>query len=360
MPYLLFGILAALSGAVPAFATPPGSISAKQSEARQIYAQVQQLNANLAKADEQVNFANYKLASVQHEIKVNRRELKVAQLNLKKSQKMIAERLVSLYTTPPSSTLEVILGAKSLDQILTSVDSEHRVSSVDTQVIDQVQTFKSAVKRRGQWLASANMQARQLLAQRQRVLASVTRQRDERTHLLSEIQGQIATLQAEQIAAEQAAARQARANLAEAEGQVLSSATVIGATGQVPGSNPVLPASSYSGVVGVAMRYLGTPYVWAGAAPGGFDCSGLVMYSYAQVGVSLPHSSYAMWDYGVAVSKDQLEPGDIVFFDGLGHVGLYVGGGDFIQAPQTGDVVKISSLNDGYYASNYVGARRIL
>jgi cell wall-associated NlpC family hydrolase len=356
----LFGILAALSGAVPAFATPPGAISAKQNEARQIYAQVQQLNANLSKADEQVNFANYKLASVRHEIKVNQHELKVAQLNLKKSQKLIAERLVSLYTTPPTSTLEVILGAKSLDQILTSVDSEHRVSSVDTQVIDQVQTFKTTVKRRGQWLASANTQARQLVAQRQRVLASVTRQRDERNRLYSQIQGQIATLQAEQIAAEQAAARQARENLAAAEGQVLSSATVIGATGQVPGANPVLPASSYSGVVGVAMRYLGTQYVWAGASPGGFDCSGLVMYSYAQVGVSLPHSSYAMWDYGVAVSKDQLEPGDLVFFDGLGHVGLYVGGGDFIQAPQTGDVVKISSLNEGYYASNYVGARRIL
>jgi peptidoglycan DL-endopeptidase CwlO len=360
VPYLLLGILAALSAAVPAFATPPGSISAKQAEAQRVYAQVQQLDASLSKADEQVNFANYKLASVQHEIKVNKRELRVAQLNLKKSQKLIAERLVSLYTSPPTSTLEVILGAKSLDQILTSVDSEHRVSSVDSQVIDQVQTFKNAVKRRGLWLASANMQAKQLLAQRQRVLESVTRQRDERSRLLSQIQGQIATLEAEQRAAELEAARQARANLAEAEGQVLSSASVIGATGQVPGSEPILPASSYTGVVGVAMQYLGTPYVWAGASPGGFDCSGLVMYAYQQVGVSLPHSSYAMWDYGVPVSRDQLEPGDIVFFDGLGHVGLYVGGGDFIQAPQTGDVVKISSLDEGYYASSYVGARRIL
>jgi cell wall-associated NlpC family hydrolase len=360
VPYLLLGILAALSAAVPAFATPPRSISAKQAEAQRIYAQVQQLNANLAKADEEVNFANYKLASVQHEIKVNRHELTVAQLNLKKSQKLIAERLVSLYTTPPTSTLEVILGAKSLDQILTSVDSEHRVSSVDTQVIDQVQTFKNAVKHRGLWLASAKAQARQLVAQRQRVLQSVTRDRDESNRLLSQIQGQIATLEAQQRAAELEAARQARANLTEAEGQVLSSSTVIGATGQVPGSEPILPASSYTGVVGVAMQYLGTPYVWAGAAPGGFDCSGLVMYAYQQVGVSLPHSSYAMWDYGVPVSRDQLEPGDIVFFDGLGHVGLYVGGGDFIQAPETGDVVKISSLDDGYYASSYVGARRIL
>ncbi len=360
MPYVLIGILAALFAAVPAFATPSDSITAKQAEAQHVYAEVQQLNANLAKADEEVNFANYKLASVKHEITVNQHELAVAQLNLKKSQKLIAERLVSLYTSPPTSTLEVILGAKSLDEILTSVDSEHRVSSVDTEVIDQVQSFKSSVKRRGLWLATAKQQARELVSRRERVLQSVRAQVSERNRLLASIQSQIATLEAQQRAAELEAARQARANLAEAEGEVLSSTTVIGATGQIPGSEPVLPASSYTGVVGVAMQYLGTPYVWAGASPGGFDCSGLVMYAYQQVGVSLPHSSYAMWDYGVPVSRDQLEPGDIVFFDGLGHVGLYVGGGDFIQAPQTGDVVKISSLDEGYYASNYVGARRIL
>ena len=76
------------------------------------------------------------------------------------------------------------------------------------------------------------------------------------------------------------------------------------------------------------------------------------------VGVSLPHSSYAMWSDGAAVPKDQLQPGDIVFFDGLGHVGIYVGGGSFIHAPHTGTVVQISSLS-GWYSANYVGARRI-
>ena len=103
---------------------------------------------------------------------------------------------------------------------------------------------------------------------------------------------------------------------------------------------------------------MGTPYVWAGSAPGGFDCSGLVMWAYAQVGVSLPHSSYAQYGYGVPVSRDQLQPGDLVFFDGLGHVGIYIGGDQFVHAPHTGDVVKISSLDEAWYAATYVGARR--
>ena len=69
------------------------------------------------------------------------------------------------------------------------------------------------------------------------------------------------------------------------------------------------------------------------------------MYAYSQMGVSLPHSSYAMWNDGDAGAADQLQPGDIVFFDGLGHVGIYIGGGEFVHAPHTGDVVQVSSLD---------------
>jgi cell wall-associated NlpC family hydrolase len=107
------------------------------------------------------------------------------------------------------------------------------------------------------------------------------------------------------------------------------------------------------------MRYLGVPYVWGGSSPSGFDCSGFTMYVYAQVGVSLPHYTGAQWNVGVPVSYSDLQPGDLVFFNGLGHEGLYIGGGQFIHAPHTGDVVKVSSLSESWYASTYVGARRI-
>jgi len=121
-----------------------------------------------------------------------------------------------------------------------------------------------------------------------------------------------------------------------------------------------VPSSQYGGVVGIAMQYLGTPYVWGGASPGGFDCSGFAMYVYSQVGVSLPHNAAMQYNtVGTYVSRDQLEPGDLVFFDGLGHMGIYIGGGQFIHAPHTGDVVKISSLNDSWYSSTYVGAKRV-
>lgn len=107
------------------------------------------------------------------------------------------------------------------------------------------------------------------------------------------------------------------------------------------------------------MQYLGVPYRWGGADPStGFDCSGFVLYVYAKVGISLPHYTGAQWALGIPVSRNDLKPGDVVFFNGISHDGIYIGGGQFVQAPRTGDVVKVSSLSESWYSSTYDGARR--
>jgi cell wall-associated NlpC family hydrolase len=119
----------------------------------------------------------------------------------------------------------------------------------------------------------------------------------------------------------------------------------------------------YSGVVSLAMQYLGIPYKWGGASPAtGFDCSGLVQYVYAQVGISLPHYTVSQWNFSgaVPVAKNNLQPGDLVFFNGLDHVGIYIGFGDIIDAPHTGANVEIDSLSERWFATRYDGARRIL
>jgi cell wall-associated NlpC family hydrolase len=119
---------------------------------------------------------------------------------------------------------------------------------------------------------------------------------------------------------------------------------------------PVTPVGVRA--VAYAKRFLGVPYRWGGSGPSGFDCSGLVRYVYKRFGVDLPHSSYADFDLGRRVGRRRLRPGDLVFFSGLGHVGLYVGHGRFIHAPHSGTNVQISRLRD--WSGSYDGARRLV
>jgi cell wall-associated NlpC family hydrolase len=277
-----------------------------------------------------------------------------------------------------ASSLEVILGAQSLTEVLNRIETEDRVSNLDAQVIGEVKSYGSDVRRHRVELTRQMTHVRQLVAQRVAEERSFQAQKLEREQLYNSLSTQIQQMIAAQQAAEirqaeavrqaylaaqarqsQSAAQSQSTQYQSAQSQSPTGVATYGATAQTPEGATVVPPSSYSGAAGVALSEVGTPYVWAGSSPGGFDCSGLVMYAYSKEGVSLPHSSYADWNVGTAVPKDQLQPGDLVFFDGLGHVGIYVGGGQFVHAPHTGDVVKVSNLDSGSYASSYVGARRI-
>ena len=112
-------------------------------------------------------------------------------------------------------------------------------------------------------------------------------------------------------------------------------------------------------LVRIALTYLGVPYRWGGFTPAGFDCSGFVSYLHAKVGIAIPHNVAAQYRYGTPIARDELQPGDLVFFDRLRHNGIYIGHGQFIHASTTGDGVKISNLDDSWYKSRWVGGRRL-
>jgi len=118
------------------------------------------------------------------------------------------------------------------------------------------------------------------------------------------------------------------------------------------------PASRNATAARLATRYLGAPYVWAGAGPSGFDCSGLVMYAFGQVGVAIPHNAAQQFRLGTPVARDRLVPGDVVFFNQLRHNGIYLGDGRFVHSTKPGGV-KIARLDDDWFRTHWVGARRL-
>jgi len=130
-----------------------------------------------------------------------------------------------------------------------------------------------------------------------------------------------------------------------------------------------LISSNYSGedIVNKSLEYLGVPYVWGGFTPVGFDCSGLVQYVYRQLGIELERTTFYQVHQGVTVSRDELKPGDLLFFttdddnpSSISHVGIYKGNDLFVQAPKAGDVVRVSNLNSAYYSNRYYIAKRII
>jgi cell wall-associated NlpC family hydrolase len=110
----------------------------------------------------------------------------------------------------------------------------------------------------------------------------------------------------------------------------------------------------------LAVREVGVPYRWGGASPAGFDCSGLVYWAYGRLGIELPHSSYALYDLGRRVARPTMKPGDLLFFSGLGHVGIYIGRGRMVHAPHSGTRVQIVDLRHSPYGARLTGVRRIV
>jgi cell wall-associated NlpC family hydrolase len=398
-------VLAALAVAAPGASAPP-SLKQKEHQAQDILAQVNGLDVQLGRVGEQLNGAQYELGLAQKREQKTRARLATARKQYAVAERRVVQRLVSLYETNAPSTADAVLGASSLSSILDRLQIVRATNSLDNHIAHTAQRRREQLR----------VQERALVAERQRRTAAVAAiaahrhtlnaELEQRRVLLSSIQGEVKKLQAEQrarqarleaaakarlaaelnaqklaAAARAAAARQAAARKKAAQTPppvtttasattttqstttqpTTSSATTTTTAATTTAPAPPIPAPTAAGhpsAASIAMNYLGVPYAFGGGTPAGFDCSGLVMYVFAQLGIQLPHYAAAQYDYGVAVPRADLQPGDLVFFDALGHVGIWIGGGEFIDAPHTGSFVSIETM-DSWYASHYVGARRI-
>jgi cell wall-associated NlpC family hydrolase len=359
--------LAAATAATVARAHSTPEIRRQQAHERAVLAQVDQIGKALQLVEDEAGKAQQRVVQVNQSLRENEYRLHLAKGNLHAAQQRLMSRIYSLYVNGAPSTVDVIAGSHSISQLIDRAESAQVLSDQDGALAQQAVRFERTVQLRERRLKALKRRRESALAE---IKAKARLKADElaqQKRLLASIHTTIANLQAQEAARERAqraaalarlrAEEAARKKAAEQAGQTpTSSPTSTPAPGPPPPVPTGDPGVGHPQAASIALGYLGVPYVYGGASPSGFDCSGLVMYVYAQLGISLPHYTVAQWNATVPVSSSQMQPGDLVFFDGLGHVGIYIGNGQLVDAPHTGSVVRIDSIS-GF--GSFDGARRV-
>jgi len=326
------------SMALPASAAPASSSS--QAEFNRVKAQIEQIDQQLDVVVEEYNSAALNLSKIQRELKVYNDKINIAEKEAAGRQAAINKRFASIYREGGLSYLEVLINTRSIDQFLYYLALVERLTSQDARIIAELEESKKEIAAQREAILEKEKKQKAVVAEVKTKKDKITSQLRERNRLLASIKDAMSRQQASDNRRQAQLQNNLKLSYKPRPGVAVSR------------------GGSRSNVVGLAMDELGKPYRWGASGPGSFDCSGLTRYVYGKTGVSLPHSSRAQYGSGQHVSRAELQPGDLVFFargGTISHVGIYVGGDNFIHAPQTGDVVKISSISAH---GGYVGATR--
>jgi peptidoglycan DL-endopeptidase CwlO len=298
-------------------------LSGLRAQAATIRAQIDVLDRKSQEAVERYDEARADLDSSSARLIEMRRQLDLTQSRLDAARLALDERLVTMYKSDDMTLLDMLLNARDFTDVGTQLDYLRLVNRADRDKVSEVVTL--------------TRQAGALTARLERDRVAALKQETDLQALRADVEDQLAQRQT-LLAGLDGRIRKMVASQAKAAGAPAGSVDL----DSINGSDAQLA------VVRETMKYLGVPYVWGGATPsGGFDCSGLVMYVFAKFGVHVLHGATVQARAGTPVPFDQLEPGDLVFFGTPAfyhHVGIYIGNGNFIEAPHTGALVRVSRL----------------
>ncbi|MBT2658920.1 C40 family peptidase [Bacillus sp. ISL-18] len=399
-------IIATMISATPAFANPvtQGQINQTQNQIDDFETKVQQLDDRISIAIEKSQELNNQIKTQQGKIEETKGEITAAQKSLDAHKEVYAERLKTIQLEGKQSVAtyaELLLSSDNISEFLTRFTAISSIMQSDTDLLnglnekeqalknaeeklhnefDQLKESQTELASEQQKIAEDKKEIEQELADAKNTLqnqqAQLAEQKAEEARQIAQQKAEEAARQlAQQQAQQRAQQAQQHAQQAQQHSQKPARQTEQAPEQQAPvtqapvSSTPVKPAptavaappvnsGSASAVIAYAKQFLGTPYVWGGTTPSGFDCSGFTSYVFRNAaGINLPRVARDQQDVGTRISPSQVQPGDLVFRGNPAyHVGIYIGGGQYIHAPQTGDVVKIAAYNP----SKFTSAARVL
>lgn len=317
-----------------------------QSKVEDIEVSIEKLDSDIEKMYAEVDKTKVKIGETEEQIEKTTKDIQVAEDNIKEEEDLFNNRMRTMYMNGVDSYLEVLLNSQGIEDLISRVENIKKIVEYDNKIIGELTDKKNEIENQKATLETEKTKLLLLKTDNEHKLDKLKEKKQEQNVLIAEAKKQ------EQLYSSKLSDAQAIVNATMKQIQQIRD--------KAPKYTPSRGSASLSSdaVVAYASNFLGTPYVWGANGPESFDCSGFVRYVYAHFGVSLTRTTYTQINEGSYVSRDDLQPGDLIFF-GTGsdphHVGMYVGNNSYIHAPRTGDVVKISPLT----RSDYLTARRV-
>ncbi|MFB6468081.1 NlpC/P60 family protein [Cytobacillus sp. Hz8] len=360
-------VLAAMIMATPVFASPVDSsvsnkqIGTTQEQISNFEMKIEQLDNRISMAMDKSQKLNIHIKEQQGKIAQTKVEIEEAKKDLDAHKKVYAERLRSIQSQgqqPVITYVEFLFSSNNLSEFLTRSTAISEFIQSDIDLLNSLKEKEQALKDSEEKLHNGieNLQKSQseLVSQQKQIEADkqeVTKELANAKTKLKDQQNQLALQQVQQV--QQATSAQSSQSQTQVVQKVQQSFVDNSSQSTLSSNvNKQTDLSTANKLIAVAKQYLGVPYVWGGTTPKGFDCSGFTSYVYRSIGISLPRVSSAQQNVGTRISPSQVQPGDLVFMGNPAyHVGIYIGGGQFIHAPHTGDVVRIASYNPSSFSS---------